>query len=127
MTEKELKRVLKVWCKRLKLEHWQFRFNLGEDPPGSGDEADISMCENYDAATIRLRSGWEDWDVDTLNEVIAHELVHCLLKDFQYAALIGRGGFTADAADMYAHRITHEVEHTTDTITMIMLKSFGNA
>jgi hypothetical protein len=126
ITDKELKRVLRVWLKRMKLQHWQF--TLGdEEPSAPTDEAEVVMCANYDAATLRLRDSWRDWDADTLNEVILHELVHCTLKDFQFAAMSVSDKLGAEAKEMYLGRLTHELEHTTDTLTMIMLKSFGNA
>lgn len=91
---------LTIWMQRLDLLHWEIRIELNPDPGGEGSDppplaAITAQDEIYDHAILRLLPQVLEWPGDCWgltwdhdpDKVIAHELVHVVMRDQDRAAL----------------------------------------
>lgn len=67
------------WQGKLLLSDWQFFVAVAdkEDMRTGSTGAEIEWLSETMRAQIRVRSEWADTDLDSLEEMVVHELLHC--------------------------------------------------
>lgn len=67
------------WQGKLLLSDWQFFVAVAEkeDMQTGSTGAEIEWISETMRAQIRVRSEWADTDLDSLEEMVVHELLHC--------------------------------------------------
>ncbi|MEK6273221.1 MAG: hypothetical protein AABM42_11345 [Actinomycetota bacterium] len=142
LTREQLEDKLAVWQQRLDLLHWdlEFDFDRSVDADDEDDAGTIAVVDAqdrvYDRARIRLARGWEAWPADawgTLGELTAdycllHELVHCLLRDCDRAAMhLTADHLHRDSAQL-RDTVYHEArERAVDHLARALLNGWGPA
>jgi hypothetical protein len=77
-----LERIIKEWTRRLVLEHVDIQVLWDEVPENPDALASVEVSDLYDHAEIRFGPDWPDHDVQMLNRIVVHELLHILFRDF---------------------------------------------
>jgi hypothetical protein len=83
--KRRLERIISEWRARLKIEHIDIDLTLGEDPDNPDALASVEPSDLYDYAQIRFRSDWQNHDLDELNRIVVHELLHIMFRDLGVA------------------------------------------
>lgn len=81
---KDIIPLIQKWQKRLQLEHWKITAELmdGDVPEGRPVAAECHPNVPYQSATIRIYPHFFKCH-DDKEEMIAHELVHCLTEEYK--------------------------------------------
>ena len=135
--KEELERILSVWQKRLKLDHWDIKIRWDKSCP-TGAEAECKISNDYEQASIRIQqvddpttdpptrpfTAWTDYDTN-LN--IVHELLHCFEKETRHA-IEAAGPVTPNSAYevLYAWYV-HGAENWVDRLSIILVDLAGMA
>lgn len=106
--------------------HWQEFLGLGEwtisvdfvTPAEDDEEACVLWRAHYDEATMRLEPNWMLWDEARANGVIAHELIHLLLRDLRMAWHSVQQHVKPGAWLALADRYEHEFEGAIDRLAL---------
>ncbi len=80
------------WQKRLEplgLAHWKPEITIVEEPSNDAyteAKAAVSCSSHYDTFWLEFRKEWMDGEVDLeeLDKVIIHELIHVAMRDVDY-------------------------------------------
>lgn len=109
--KKQLVRIINTWIKRLCLDHINFDLELGEQPEDPDALASVYPHELYDHAIMRFRYDWTEHDLDTLNRIVVHELMHVMFRDYSNAArsIVVTGSISSDLRTMW-HDRCHDAE-----------------
>jgi hypothetical protein len=126
LTEAEVEHIFAKWVKRLRLRHWQFDLCFDQRPTKDGQEAEILMPADYDYGQVLFAENWPNWSNELVNEVLVHELIHAHLHKIHVAGLEGKNGYSPEAAKLYVRRFIHEIERTTDSLTVTLIEQLGN-
>lgn len=112
MTPAQLRRIVRTWQKRLKLEHFEIEVSLDEEPENPEALASCEPSDLYDYAQLRFRSDWPTHSLDYLNRIVVHELVHVMFRDYGQAIRsvgFASGGISPDVRSMW-HDRCHDAE-----------------
>lgn len=118
MTRKQLERIVRTWQKRLGLETWDLYIDLDEPCPDHAD-ATMTRSNQYERATLRFDKEWSGWSRAFGNIVVAHELIHLLLRDVEE---IWKEAETQDVLDRVFDR---EVEKLVDKLAYRFVETGG--
>lgn len=145
MTARELERRVRLWQRRLGLEHWELEVNTEEPAAGAFTIASIDRSRCYHHAVMRFGAGWGDWsssgpaeaaervpDPDEphqmpargLDHYICHELCHLHLHDLQAAAHAPEDEMGKEAARLQWDRLEDHVERTVDELARAFVRAF---
>lgn len=133
---------LVIWMQRLDLLHWDIRLVFETIPPASDDDEPVlaridAQDRLYDKAVLTLDSSvlerapdaWgTSWSYSA-DHVLAHELVHCVLRDVDRAAF-RKFDATAPSAPAYAavDADYHEMrERAVDHLAIALVNGWGPA
>lgn len=75
MTKRHVERIVREWQSTLGLDSWRIKINW-DVAADEGDFAKIKVSDSYENAELRLEAGFREWDSQTANETIVHELLH---------------------------------------------------
>lgn len=109
-SEAALRRIVKTWQKRLKLEHVALEINAS-GPENPEALASVRPDALYDYADIRFRDDWKTQDLFTLNRVVVHELLHVLFRDYGNAIRsVGEAGILSHQTEVIWHDRCNDAE-----------------
>lgn len=80
--KKQLTRIITTWRSRLALDHIVMDIEWGAEPDDPDALASVLPSDLYDHATLRFRDDWSEHDLEMLNRIVVHELLHILFRDF---------------------------------------------
>lgn len=139
LTLEQLQDKLVLWQQRMNLLHWEITINP-DDVATTGDDDEVANAEmvahtQYDRAELRLGAGWRDWDPRDIGDLhisidylLAHELVHCWMRDLDRMAFDDLSGkIHRDAAEMYGEIYHRGREHLVDHIARALVDGWGPA
>jgi hypothetical protein len=93
VTPAALRRIIRTWQKRLKMEHIIIEVDLDIEPQNENALASVAPHEMYDRANMNFEGSWVNWTPFELNRVVVHELLHILFRDYNNAVTgIGQAG-----------------------------------
>lgn len=126
MTKAQFERVIRTWQDRLGIAHWDITVNWGA-PADSSDFAEITAETSYDKAVMRVNPNFGEWTDVFLNQVVVHELLHCVCRDMDIAVLDARSGLHPTAASQAEARYRHESEGVVDRLAIRLVEIGGVA
>jgi hypothetical protein len=123
----QLRRIIKAWKKRLELEHYTLELEWEEEPEDPDALASIYVSENYDYATLRFRSDWVEHDIDTLNRIVVHELMHIIVHEYGQSArsIFVTGSLSTDIRMMWNDRMHDAEERLVDRVASRLVELGG--
>ena len=80
-----LARIISTWKARLALSHVVIDVIWEEDPENPDALASVDCSDLYDHAELRFRSDWTEHDLEMLNRIVVHELLHIMFRDYGQA------------------------------------------
>lgn len=80
--KRRLIRIVTIWRERLQMEHVVMEIEWGVEPEDPDALASVLPSDLYDHAILRFRSDWREHDLEMLNRIIVHELLHILFRDY---------------------------------------------
>lgn len=118
----ELRRIVKWWIPKLKLEAWEIEVTEDQDAFVGGveqshAEAHTERSKDYDLATISFnKTLLENWDNKTANRNVVHELLHLVTREVELIMDLLETQLHRDVESviLYAHR--HAVEGAVDRL-----------
>lgn len=127
MTPAYLRRCVKTWQKRLALDHFALEIELDEPPEEADSLASMSISDQYDIAYIRFRGDWPEHDVEMLNRLVVHELLHIVFRDIDSSvhSLLCSGFMGRDAQHLWADRFNHAEEGAIDRLAWRFVELAG--
>lgn len=126
MTAEDFTRIWTEWVRRLRLGNWEWDVLLGVELEDA--EAQITPHVHYDNARIEVKTGWEHWDKQHLNEVVVHELLHVALRDLDHIlhmpCEVGawKGG---QASRLYHDALEHALEGFIQRQAQLFVDAYG--
>lgn len=127
MTQREyVEYVLREWQIRLNLAHWNIKIKWDElIPEDQKAEAEITMADDYESATLRLSDTYETWSEHWTNGTIVHELMHVVTRGLQVGFESAEIVMPTSAWKMFQDRMTHEMEGVVDKTALLMVEMAG--
>ncbi len=124
MTRAQVEKIVTVWQGRLKLSQWSVKVDF-DKPANASNDAQVSIDNHYDNATVLLSSAWADWTREYTNLTLVHELLHLHERDVEEAirsveGLVGRPAYT-----LYWDRYKHEREGLVDRLAAVLVENLG--
>lgn len=103
-------------CEPLGLGHWRIDVEIVEEPHGKmGSNAAVQLSGYYDNATIEFASIiFEEHGDEEIDEIIVHELLHIVFRDFWDAVTEPEYLFGKPAWTSHYNRLDHEAEGVID-------------
>ncbi len=83
--KKQLARIITEWRSRLALDHVTIDVIWSEEPENPEALASVDVSDLYDQAELRFRTDWSDHDIQMLNRIVVHELLHIMFRDMGQA------------------------------------------
>lgn len=136
ITREQVEDKLTLWQQRLDLLHWDIRLDFETEPEDAATLAEITCHPQFDRATIIFNPGWRDWKVDqaigelevSLDYLLAHELVHPLMRDLDQLAMSDLDGMIhPDAYRVFGEGYHRKREHLVDRLARCLLDGWGPA
>lgn len=126
MTIAEIAYIVETLKHRFRLSHW--KITLAEGALEKCD-ARIDADTSYDFATLTIDpTQFAKWDRHTANHVIAHELLHLLMRDLDEAVETANSAIPNAAARYMAQaRYGHESEGVVDRLATLLVSVGGEA
>jgi predicted metallopeptidase len=123
----QLRRVIKEWVRRLGLTHYNLEIAWDEEPDEPDAMASIWVSDNYDYATLRFRYDWMDHDVQELNRIVVHELVHIMSHEFAQASrsIEVTGALSTDLRILWHDRCRDAEERMVDRLATRFIELGG--
>jgi hypothetical protein len=92
MTERQLQKRVEHWLKALPelgLVHWRANVDIVDEPSSDAyisAKASVACSSHYDTFWMEFRREWvdDDPDDDDVDQVIIHELMHVVMRDFDH-------------------------------------------
>lgn len=140
LVREQLEDKLTIWQQRLALLHWDVRIDF--DYPTPGDEmaalARINAQANpHHNATIILHRNWSRWPADAWGDegadkrhadyVLAHELMHCVLRDLDRLALDAMVSMGREAGKLWEGIWEDAMERAVDHLAQAAFHELGPA
>jgi hypothetical protein len=121
VSDDELKGIVRDWQRRLCLGGWELTVDL--ERPAKGDSfAWVNWSHDYDTATIKFCRRWRDWDRRMAERVVAHELVHLLLRDVEFVvSKMARPRLNDAEGSLFDVAFEHELERAVDRLSARMV------
>lgn len=129
-SEATLRRIVKTWQKRLKLEHIALDISIEDGPDNPDALASVSPDSLYDMAELRFRGDWASHDLFMLNRLVVHELLHIMFRDYTNAIRsVGEAGILShqtqvlwydrcnDAEEAVIDRLAHRLVEVGGAVT----------
>ena len=120
MTLAQLKKRVTYWQKKLGIPHIRVDVKLADPRYENDAYATCSPSLHYDQTTITFRThlieGTSDVDSRDLDEVIVHELLHFMFRDFDAAARSTESQLAPQAQELLDDRLRHEEERLVDKL-----------
>lgn len=123
----QLRRVIRNWMTRLNLDHWHIDIHW-DDPPEDEDAlASITIDDYYDHAFLRFRDDWYAWDIELLNRVVVHELLHVHIHPLGRAtrSITITGCLGSDARILWFDRCNDAEEAVVDRLARCFVGTGG--
>jgi hypothetical protein len=124
MTEREVKRILRVWMRRLRLSHWVLVVTFD---PDERYEAFVAVGDYLEGDLNVSGGSYRDWTPRHTNEVLVHELLHLHTRDLYHAALEVNVALGKQAAAVHRARLDHELEGAVDNLAVLIVELAGLA
>lgn len=129
MTVKQLEKRVQLWTDRLSdlgLAHWRFHIKIGDEPGGSHTaHAGVTPSSYYDEAEIEFSPKmWEECDERGVDEVIVHELVHVVFRDYNEAAHSVCDSLSDPQSALFHDRLHHELEGATERFARALVSCY---
>lgn len=119
-------KAIKVWKKRLKLQHINLELNFDEPPEDEDAIASVNPSPMYDWAMIRFAEGfWEEEELFEVNRVLVHELMHVILRDTEVIFELALRQQSYDARGILQNQWTHATESLVDRLAHRLVEGFG--
>jgi hypothetical protein len=80
--KRQLSRIVSTWRNRLALDHVVLEIEWGVDPDEPDALASVLPSDLYDHAILRFRDDWHEHELEMLNRIVVHELLHIMFRDF---------------------------------------------
>lgn len=119
-----LERVLATWVVRLRLTHWEIDIVWGAKAL-DGEEANVSVDDNYDVAHIKVSSSFTRWSKREANVTIVHELVHVMQRGIDCAVNGLEARMKTETWDVWLDRYDHEKEGLTERTAQALVDLGG--
>lgn len=116
--KKRLARIIRGWVRQLYMDHIVIDVEWGENPEDPDALASIYPHELYDHAIMRFREDWTEHDLDTLNRIVVHELLHVMFRDYGRAArsIAVTGAISTDVRILWHDRCNDAEEALVDRL-----------
>jgi len=116
--KKRLIRVISTWRARLSLEHIVMEIEWDVEPEDADALASVLPSDLYDHAILRFRNDWHEHDMEMLNRIVVHELLHILFRDFGNAirSINVTGAISTDLKLMWHDRCIDAEEGLVDRL-----------
>lgn len=98
----EVRKYLKKWQPKLFLHQWQFDISYHDDQEHNG--AKINMQAEYKAALIEIHMDFFNFTKEKREEVILHELCHCIIQPIITLACSAADGFGVSQREIDWHK-----------------------
>lgn len=121
----DIKKMLKVWQKRLEMQDIAIHFDPDEEPPESGANASIWMADDYHYGVLRLKSGWAYTAPWNVNQKVLHELMHVRLKPYDdvFDQLLEK--LSPELREVFAETRRHVREGIVEYLANALLDAYG--
>lgn len=121
MTLPQLEERINFWQHVLEIKHVRVDVEIQE----SNDSEAYATCypsEHFDQAKIVFRTNLFKQDaIRSVDEVIVHELLHFIFRDFDKAARSVGDELGRAAEDIYHERLIHEEERVVDKLANLIV------
>lgn len=124
MTERALAKRVKYWQSILGLDNVRVDIELLDEPQSVGDGPAYATCyphPHFEQLRVVFRKDLFDPEVSPArdaDEVIVHELLHYLFRDYDEAARSVMDMLTDPAEELYHERLKHEEEGLVDKLAI---------
>jgi hypothetical protein len=126
ITQRQLKRRVQEWQEYLPLlgvAHWQISLEIVEAPDGNpGSNACVRPHEDYDYAHMEFRQAFleeqDSWD--EIDQVIIHEILHMVFRDFDNVHESIRLHLASPVAQVWYNQVNHELENMIERLAQAM-------
>lgn len=119
-------RAIRVWSKRLKIQHVKVVLNFDEAPEDEDAIASVNPSSMYDYAMIRLSEDfWEEEELFEVNRVLVHELMHVMFRDTDTIFELALRQQSYDARGILQNQWTHATEAIVDRLAHRLVEGFG--
>lgn len=109
----EVRKLLKKWQPKLYLHQWNFNLVWSED--GGVQAARVDMQPEYKFCALTVFSGFWEHPKETREEMLIHELCHCLVQPLVELAVRSANGIALTQQDIDYHKEA-VVQHITVAI-----------
>lgn len=131
MTRAEFEVVLRLWQRRLGLDHWEIELSWewgkrpDDKPDVDGDEHPPPNCDastyrarDYDTATVYLHPvDAETWSPRKAHATVVHELLHLVTRDVEFVLdQLDAVGLARDVDELLVRGHRHAVEGAIDRL-----------
>lgn len=104
-------RLITEWRGRLALDHFVIDVIWSEEPENPDALASVEVSDLYDHAEMRFRGDFVDHDLEMLNRIVVHELLHILFRDMgQAVRSVGIVGALSSDVRILWHDRCHDAE-----------------
>lgn len=123
LVQANAEKILRVWQKRLNLEHWDIVLDWSAHSEGL---AAIWRADDYDNATVRMGEDWEKRPRREINISIVHELLHVHMRDLDLIVTDKLDGFLhRDVESVLVDQFKHHREGTVDRLAKAIVDGMG--
>jgi hypothetical protein len=120
-TRREVVAAVKLWQRRLRLEHWEIEIDWDQEPPDDAIAA-AWRSTHYELARLRFQSDWPTWSVRYLHQNVVHEMLHLAMRDVDSIAdLIPTAGLRRDVDDVLIASYKHHSEGFVDHLARALV------
>ena len=120
MTKREVIKLVEAYQARLMLTHWKVEVEFDVELESKTADAMVVWDWSYDNAVVQLKEGWRDWSDDEAAKVIAHELLHLVLRDLEVSVADSCDYLPDDEKRHVRDRFQHEIEGVVDRLAVIV-------
>lgn len=113
-----------MWQTRLGLSAWDVEVDWDKSAT-EGSDASTWRSDDYDRATVAFADGWESWSREFLNRIVAHELLHLLVRDVDLVVDALDGLLHRDVFSQVENRYAHESEGLVDRLSYRLVEIGG--
>lgn len=119
MTKTRMRAIARLYIETLKLGSWNIELDF--DTELARGDAEVAWTWDYDEATIRLDAKqWRAWSDEKAMRVVAHELVHVLMRDLMVAVEETLDQLPKRLRPLAHARYDHELEGVTERVAALI-------